>query len=94
MVEIEAMNRIKRADYFDKLNSSKDKPFIKVLTGLRRVGKSTHIAPLYRQIIGICIEQSQILKLNFELPKNFEINDYKSLSDYVLNWAKDKCGPL
>lgn len=88
------MNMIKRTAYMDKLNSYKDKPFIKVLTGLRRVGKSTLIDLFINHLIETGIKQSQILKLNFELPENFEIYDYKSLSDYVLNWSKNKKDPL
>jgi len=81
---------IKRAFYFEKLDGYKDKPFIKVLTGLRRVGKSTLIDLYIEHLKSQGIDSSQILKINFELPHTFHLTDYKTLTDYVLDYFKDK----
>jgi len=81
---------IKRTDYIEKLNSYKDKPFIKVLTGLRRVGKSTLIDLYIQDLMDKGVKETQILKINFELPESFEIYDYKSLTQHVLDWSKNK----
>jgi len=62
---------IKRKEYLDKLLSYKDKDLIKVVSGLRRSGKSTLLeiykALLLQQGIGI----GQIQFYNFELPENY-----------------------
>lgn len=64
-------NLINRQEYIDKLISYKDKDIIKVVTGLRRSGKST-LFELFRADLvenGIRLEQTQLY--NFELPENF-----------------------
>jgi len=64
-------NLIERKQYIDKLLSYKDKDIIKVVTGLRRSGKST-LLELFRNRLqkeGILPEQTQFY--NFELPENF-----------------------
>ena len=60
-----------RKDYFDKLLSYKDKDIIKVVTGLRRSGKSTLLEMFRNSLLknGIISEQTQFY--NFELPENF-----------------------
>lgn len=66
------MNKlISRQDYIDKLLSYKDKDIIKVITGLRRSGKSTLIELFRNNLItsGITTEQTQLY--NYELPENF-----------------------
>lgn len=62
---------IYRQEYVDKLKSYKDKDLIKVVTGLRRSGKST-LFELFREDLissGVSLEQTQLY--NFELPENF-----------------------
>jgi predicted AAA+ superfamily ATPase len=62
---------IERKEYIDKLLSYKDKDIIKVVTGLRRSGKST-LLELYRNRLfenGVTLEQTQFY--NFELPENY-----------------------
>ncbi|MCT4613472.1 MAG: ATP-binding protein [Marinifilaceae bacterium] len=62
---------IYRQEYVDKLKSYKDKDLIKVVTGLRRSGKST-LLELFREDLissGVSLEQTQLF--NFELPENF-----------------------
>lgn len=62
---------INRIQYIDKLLYYKDKDLIKVVTGLRRSGKST-LLELYRtELIELAIENNQIQSYNFELPENF-----------------------
>lgn len=60
-----------RKQYISKLLSYKDKDLIKVVSGLRRSGKST-LLDLYReQLIKIGIGKRQIQFYNFELPENY-----------------------
>jgi uncharacterized protein len=62
---------INRREYIDKLLSYKDKDIIKVVTGLRRSGKSTLLELFKNNLIatGISLEQTQLY--NYELPENF-----------------------
>ena len=60
-----------RKEYINKLLSYKDKDLIKVVTGLRRSGKST-LLELYRELlIKQGIGKRQIQFYNFELPENY-----------------------
>lgn len=59
-------NMIQRTSYLEKLNRVKDKQIIKVLTGVRRCGKSTILQMFRQQLLDEGIEQSQIIFINFE----------------------------
>ena len=60
-----------RREYIAKLLSYKDKDLIKVVSGLRRSGKST-LLELYReQLLKMGVGKRQIQFYNFELPENY-----------------------
>jgi len=62
---------INRKEYIDKLLSYKDKDLIKVISGLRRSGKST-LLELYRgDLLKQGIDKQQMQFYNFELPENY-----------------------
>lgn len=64
-------NYTNRKEYIDKLLSYKDKDLIKVISGLRRSGKST-LLELYREnLLKHGISKRQIQFYNFELPENY-----------------------
>ncbi|MBW6482959.1 MAG: ATP-binding protein [Vicingaceae bacterium] len=66
-------NYTNRKEYISKLMAYKDKDLIKVVSGLRRSGKST-LLELYRQILlQMGVQSKQIVFLNFE---NFELRKY------------------
>lgn len=85
---------IKREQYQRLLNNYKDKPFIKVVTGLRRSGKSVLLDLYIQNLFEQGVPRDNIFKLNFELPENFHITNYLELTRIVLDWAKDKVGGL
>ena len=62
---------IRRIKYLDKLLSYKDKDIIKVVTGLRRSGKSTLLEIFKNDLLINGITSEQIQSYNFELPENF-----------------------
>ena len=62
---------INRKQYIDKLLSYKDKDLIKVVSGLRRSGKSTLFDIYLEQLHKIGIGKRQIQFYNFELPENY-----------------------
>ena len=77
------MKRIERHNYLQKLIAFKDKKLIKVITGIRRCGKST-IMEIYRDwLIANGVMQEQIIYLNFEDYDYFELRDPRKLYSYV-----------
>lgn len=77
------MKRIERHNYLQKLIAFKDKKLIKVITGIRRCGKST-IMEIYRDwLIAHGVTQEQIIYLNFEDYDYFELRDPRKLYSYV-----------
>lgn len=77
------MKRIERHNYLQKLIAFKDKKLIKVITGIRRCGKST-IMEIYRDwLVAHGVMQEQIIYLNFEDYDYFELRDPRKLYSYV-----------
>lgn len=64
-------NFTNRKEYIDKLLSFKDKDLIKVVSGLRRSGKSTLLEIYREQLLKMGIGKRQIQFYNFELPENY-----------------------
>lgn len=64
-------NYTNRKEYIGKLLSYKDKDLIKVVSGLRRSGKSTLLELYGDRLIKLGIGKKQIQFYNFELPENF-----------------------
>ena len=60
-----------RKEYISKLLSYKDKDLIKVISGLRRSGKSTLLKLFRKQLLDLNIDSKQIQEYNFELPENY-----------------------
>ncbi len=65
------IKKIRRKYYLDKLVSYKDKDIIKVVTGLRRSGKSTFLQMFREDLSKEKVLDKQIQFYNFELPENF-----------------------
>lgn len=76
---------IERKEYLKQLLSWKDQSIIKVLTGIRRCGKST-ILKLYQEyLLNNGIDPSQIISINFEELEYEDLQDYKKLYQYIKN---------
>lgn len=74
---------IERKEYLKQLLSWKDQSIIKVLTGIRRCGKST-ILKLYQEyLLNNGIDPSQIISINFEEFEYEDLQDYKKLYQYI-----------
>ena len=77
------MKRIERQTYLSKLIAFKDKNLIKVITGIRRCGKST-IMEIYRDwLLQHGVLQEHIVYLNFEDYDYYELRDPKNLYAYI-----------
>lgn len=70
---------IKRELYMEKIRGFIDKPIIKVLTGVRRCGKSMLLQLLRDELIGRGVPEEQIIYLNFESLQNADIQTYMDL---------------
>lgn len=60
------MKRIERTSYLNKLIAFKDKELIKVITGIRRCGKSTLMQIFRDWLMQHDVAASQIVYINFE----------------------------
>jgi predicted AAA+ superfamily ATPase len=74
---------VQRKQYMEKLKKLKDMNMIKVVTGVRRCGKSTLLLQ-FREYLKECgIEDTQIVAVNFEDISSETLFDYKKLYEYV-----------
>jgi len=80
------MKQILRKDYIDTLISLKDKNLIKILTGVRRCGKST-VMQMYRDHLKQDgVKEEQIVFMNFEEFENYKwLNDLEGLYHHITN---------
>ena len=76
---------IYREEYIKKLNLYKNKNIIKVLTGIRRSGKSTILKQFMDDLIKSGVSKKNIIFINFEDNSNKELLDYQKLHDYIIN---------
>ena len=77
------MIRIDRKEYLDFLVKSKDRQIIKVVSGVRRCGKST-LFEIYKDfLLENGVAKNQIISINFEDMYYEELTDYKKLYEYI-----------
>lgn len=74
---------VQRKEYLEKLIGWKDDDVIKVVTGIRRCGKSTLLTQYQDYLKSIGIEENQIIAVNFEELEYEELCDYKKLYAYI-----------
>ena len=80
---------IERPEYLKELKKFKDKDLIKVVTGIRRCGKSTLLEIFKKYLIETGIEEEQIISINLEDLKYNFIKDYMDLYNYINNMLKE-----
>lgn len=77
---------IKRKKYLDQLLSKKDNGYVKIITGMRRVGKSFLLFELfYNELINLGIEPSQIIRINLEKEENYKYWNLDNLKKYIIS---------
>jgi predicted AAA+ superfamily ATPase len=74
---------IQRTEYLNKLVAFKDKQLIKIVTGIRRCGKSTLLSMYQDYLRGQGIAEEQIISINFEDLDYEELTEYKKLHAYL-----------
>lgn len=85
------MGYIERKEYLDWLIRWKEKQIIKVVSGVRRCGKST-LFSIYRQwLLQNGVQQNQIIAINFEDIDFEHLNNYRSLYDEIKRRLLPEC---
>jgi len=74
---------IKRTQYLDRVRPFIEKPVIKVITGIRRCGKSTLMVQIMDELKESGVMPDQIIYINKELYEFDRIKDYHQLHAYV-----------
>lgn len=87
------MDYIFRTKYIEKIQNFIDKPIVKILTGMRRVGKSTILDIIKDDVLKDIPEENKIY-MNFESFEFFEIKDSALLKNYLNENLKDKEGKV
>lgn len=78
-----------RKSYVDRIYKHKDKDYIKVITGIRRSGKSTILMQYQDVLKNDGVDDKHIIQLNLEDIENEKYLDYHVLNDYVLECIQD-----
>ena len=81
---------LKRDEYIKKIVPFIDKDVIKVLTGIRRSGKSVMLKLLMEELKNRGINENQFIYINFENLKYRNLKNYERLYDFILNKVDDK----
>lgn len=78
-----------REEYLQKLIDSKDLNLIKVITGVRRSGKSTLLLQYKDYLLSQNIKEKDIIYMNFESAEWYEIKDYNDLYKNITSKITD-----
>ena len=85
---------IERPIYYKKIVPFIDKPFIKVLTGVRRCGKSTMMLLIQKLLKTRGVKDEQIIAINFESMAFYHLRNSHSLYTYVAEAVKKNEGKV
>ena len=81
---------LKRDEYIKQIVPFIDKDVIKVLTGIRRSGKSVMLKLLMEELKNRGINENQFIYINFENLKYRNLKNYERLYDFILNKVDNK----
>ena len=85
------MKEIKRDIYLNRLISRKENGLIKIVTGIRRCGKSYLLDPLFKNhLIENGVKEDHIIKLELDKIENEEYHNASKLNDFIKSKIKDK----
>ena len=82
------MNIVERTEYIEELKKWKDKNLIKVITGIRRCGKSTLFRLYIEYLKGLKIDDEHIISINLE-SLDYDFKDYRELYNYIMSKIND-----
>lgn len=75
---------VKRELYLNRLRQLKDQNLIKVITGIRRCGKSTLLYAFKSELINDGVAPENIVYLNFEERENLHLTNWTTLYDEII----------
>ena len=81
--KIEVFSMVERKEYLEKIKHWREKDVIKVVTGIRRCGKSTLLEQYRDYLISTGVSSEQIIFINFEDLEFEELLDYHKLYSYI-----------
>ena len=85
------MKEIKRDLYLNRLINKKENGLVKIITGIRRCGKSYLLDPLFKNyLISEGIDESHIIKLELDRIENEKYRNSKALNEYIRSKIKDR----
>ena len=85
------MKEIKRDIYLNKLINRKENGLIKIITGIRRCGKSHLLDPLFKNsLLESGVKVDHIIKLELDKEENKKYRDSHELNEYIKSQIKDK----
>ena len=85
------MKEIKRDNYLNKLIARKENNLIKIITGIRRSGKSYLLDPIYKNyLLNSGVDNDHIIKIDLDLRINKKFLDPDYLDNYVRECIKDE----
>lgn len=82
------MKLIERKDYLNKIINAVGTPDIKVITGVRRSGKSK-LLEAFKSYVSANIPNANIIHINFNLPEYDDLTEYRPLYDHINSKYKD-----
>ena len=77
------MNYIKRPHYLDFLKRHRDRQIIKVVSGVRRAGKSVLFQLYKEELLATGVDEDQIISINFEDLSYYELRHFQTLFAYI-----------
>ncbi len=81
---------IERGLYLNRLKQLKDQNLIKVITGIRRCGKSTLLVAFVNELLKDGVAPENIIFLNFEERENLHLTDWTTLYDEIIKQINPK----
>ena len=78
------MSLIQREQYLDFLRRHKDQDVIKVVSGVRRCGKSTLFELFKQELLASGVKSNQIISINFEDLEYEPLQEYHALHEYIV----------
>lgn len=85
------MQLIPRKEYLDWLCRWRDKQIIKVVSGVRRCGKSTLFTLFKQNLLKQGVDEKQIISINFEAMEFEALRDYHTLYQYINDHLQQDC---
>ena len=74
---------INRPEYLNQLVQNKDVDLIKIVTGIRRCGKSSLLDLFHQYLLKNGVSEDHIVHMNLESLRYRDLTDYLSFYDYV-----------